>query len=204
MNHKRKIGIMGGTFDPIHIGHLILAETAKAMYNLDVVYVMPNGNPKYKSHRNVTDAKIRMEMVNLAIEDNSNLAISDMEVRRDGYTYTYETLQLLKQENPDDEIYFILGADSLFSIDSWKCPELIAPNCIILIANRDRVEEHRLHTQTLYLKEKYGMHIDFLDCPCLDISSQMLREMVAKGRSIRYYVPEKVRQYIIEKGLYIP
>lgn len=201
MNPKRKIGIMGGTFDPIHIGHLVLAETAKHMFNLDIVYMMPNGNPEYKS-KQITKAQMRLEMVKLAVSDNCNLAVSDVEVKRTGYTYTFETLQELKKNYPLDEIFFILGADSLFSMDSWKHPELIAQNCKILIANRDRTNKEDLEKHMMYLNDKYGMEIALLDCPCLDISSRMLRRMVANGQSIRYYVPECVRQYIIENQLY--
>ena len=120
---KKRIGIMGGTFDPIHIGHLILGETAYHQFQLDKVLFMPAGNPPHKQDREnrATDSQ-RVDMVRLAIASNPHFTLSLEEMHKEGYTYTYRTLERLKQQNPDTEYYFILGADSLYTFDDWKEP----------------------------------------------------------------------------------
>lgn len=199
---KKKIGIMGGTFDPIHIGHLILAENAKEQYQLDEIYVMPNGNPKYKSDRQVTDVKHRVEMVRLSIEGNPAFTLSTIEAMRQGYTYTYETLEYLKKTNPDDEFYFIIGADSLFSFHNWKYPERIAANCKLLIANRNHMEQEEIDKRIKQLKENYQAEINQVWIPTIEISSEMIRKKVKHQESIRYYVTESTANYIENHQLY--
>lgn len=197
-----KIGIMGGTFDPIHVGHLILAEQAKEQYSLDAVYVMPNGNPKYKSDRKITSSEHRVEMVKCAIEDNPNLMLSTIEIERQGYTYTYETLEELKRLHPENEYYFIIGADSLFSFENWKNPHIIARLCTLLIANRNQSSHEELTGQIQHLQSLYDIKIYPLSCPSIDISSEKIRERRAQGSSIRYYVTDKVYDYINTHALY--
>lgn len=198
----KKIGIMGGTFDPIHIGHLILAESAKEQHQLDEIWVMPNGNPQYKSDRQVTDVKHRVEMVRLSIENNSNMVLSTIEALRQGYTYTYETLEQLNASQPDDTFYFIIGADSLFTFDKWRYPEKIAKKCILLIANRSQTPMESLTSQMQYLTKAYDADIRLIDLPTIDISSEMLRNKVKNGYSIQYYVTDKVAEYVKQHRLY--
>lgn len=198
----KKIGIMGGTFDPIHIGHLILAERAREQHQLDEIWVMPNGNPQYKSDRQVTDVNHRVEMVRLSIESNPHMKLSTIEAQRNGYTYTYETLEQLKVTYPDATFYFIIGADSLFSFENWKYPERIAPNCVLLIANRNRTPQAKLLEKIGYLQEKFHIEIRLVDIPSIDISSEMLRNKAKIGESIRYYVTENVEEYILQHNLY--
>lgn len=125
MKPLKKIGIMGGTFNPIHIGHLIIAEKAREQFGLDHVLFMPSGMPYMKDCREVLPGKTRTKMTELAIQSNLFFAISTIEVEREGRTYTYETLEYLRTQNPDTEYYFILGADSLWKIEEWKHPERI-------------------------------------------------------------------------------
>lgn len=198
----RNIGIMGGTFDPIHIGHLLLAEHAREQFHLDKVYIMPNGTPAYKSDHVVTGSPMRTEMAALAIAGNPGFELSLIEVEREGNTYTYETLEAMRNMNPADTYYFIIGADSLFTFSQWKKPQRIADNCILLIANRDNVSMEEIKAQIARLKERFGADIRILECPTVDISSAMIRGRVSEGKSIRYYVPDAVADYISDKGLY--
>ena len=120
---RKRIGIMGGTFDPIHMGHLILGEKAYEQFQLDKVLFMPSGNPPHKKNRQgrATDEQ-RVEMVRRAISDNPHFELSLAEMHENGYTYTYHTLETLKTENPDTDYYFIIGADSLYNFDTWREP----------------------------------------------------------------------------------
>lgn len=201
-NSGRHIGIMGGTFDPVHIGHLLLAEHAKEQFALDTIYMMPNGTPAYKSDHVVTDARMRVEMTALAIKSNAALELSMIEVERKGNTYTYETLEQLKAAHPQDTYYFIIGADSLFAFEGWMEPQRIASSCVLLVANRDRVPLEQLQSQVLHLQKMFSADIRILNCPGIDISSAMIRQRVSEGKSIRYYVTDDVAAYISMNGLY--
>lgn len=201
---KKKIGIMGGTFNPIHHGHLILAQTAFEQFGLDQILFMPNKNPYYKKLTHIVTEEHRSDMVKLAIADNDAFAFSDVELHREGNTYTVDTLRILTKENPDTEYYFIMGADSLYQFESWKEASEILKMATLLVATRDAVSIHNIEGQIEYLEEKYeDVKIYCLTAPSLEISSSSLRNWVRKGRSIRYLVPEKVANYIKDNGLYL-
>ena len=137
---KRRVGIMGGTFDPIHIGHLMLAECAYEQFQLEKIMFMPSGNPPHK--RNRTDGasdEQRTEMVRLAIADNVRFVLDTEEMERKGLSYTNETLRRLNEKHPDTDYYFIIGGDSLMAFDTWKNPEVICQNCILVAAVRDQL-----------------------------------------------------------------
>ena len=200
---RRRVGIMGGTFDPVHIGHLILAERAYEQFQLETVLFMPSGNPPHKRERSdVTDALDRLEMVRLAISDNPHFSLDAEEIVRGGYTYTNETLQILRQKNPDTDYYFIIGGDSLMAFDTWMKPDVIASNCILLAAVRDGLDTQTMESKMYELKERYGADIRLLHTPDVDISSSQIRMWNQNGRSVRYYVPDAVLDYIREKELY--
>ncbi len=200
---RKKVGILGGTFDPIHTGHLILAETACEAFSLDYVLIMPNGNPPHKPGQVNASMTQRTRMAELAASDNDHFRVSDFEKTPQDYHYTYETLEFLTQEHPDTDYYFILGADSLVHFHTWKEPERICKCCRILAATRDRMETSVLKKHMERLALEMGACIEPLETPNIDISSNMLRERVRKGRSIRYYVPDTVEAYIREQGLYL-
>ena len=200
---RKKVGILGGTFDPIHTGHLILAETACEAFSLDYVLIMPNGNPPHKPGQVNASMEQRTRMAVLAASDNDHFRVSDFEKTPQDYHYTYETLEFLTQEHPDTDYYFILGADSLVHFHTWKEPERICKCCRILAATRDRMETSVLKKHMERLALEMGACIEPLETPNIDISSNMLRERVRKGRSIRYYVPDTVEAYIREQGLYL-
>ncbi len=201
---RKKVGILGGTFDPIHTGHLILAEAAYESFSLDYVLIMPNGNPPHKAGQVNATMEQRTRMVELAVADNPHLKVSDFEKTPQDYHYTYETLEFLKKEHPDTDYYFILGADSLVHFHTWMEPRRICEACSILAATRDHMESEELTARIQELSRVFGAHISPMETPNIDISSNMIRERVRTGRSIRYYVPEAVEEYIYKKGLYCP
>lgn len=198
----RKVGIMGGTFDPVHIGHLIIAEKAREQFHLDEVLFMPSGTPYMKNADEVLPGSIRAEMTNLAIEENPFFSISTIEIEKEGSTYTYETLETLHNKNSNTEYYFILGADSLFAIEHWKNPEKIFADCHILAAVRNDKNAEEMEAQAAYLKEKFNADISLIKTGHIEISSSMIRELVKDGHSIRYFVPDAVYDYIIKNKLY--
>lgn len=197
------IGIMGGTFDPIHNGHLLIGRQAYEEYGLDKVWFMPSGKPPHKTDHRIADAKDRCEMVRLAIEKYPFFELSDFEIRRAGNTYTAETLHLLHEVYPEHRFFFIIGADSLYQLERWYHPEEVTAQTILLVAGREYEDAVcTMEEQAAHLKEKYHADIRFLHCEEVDISSGELREMEARGKRIYKYVPEPVERYIRAHGLY--
>lgn len=198
-----KIGIMGGTFDPIHNGHLMLGKQAYTEYGLDQIWYMPSGQPPHKRDHEVTAAGMRLAMTRLAVEGHKEFACSDFEVSRKGNTYTAQTLRLLRETYPQHTFYFIAGADSLFEIETWYEPGQVMAQTIILAAYREYKEaDCSMERQIAYLTEKYGADIRLLHCGEMAVSSAELRRMAAEGKSIGEYVPKRVLEYIKVHGLY--
>ena len=202
MKKTKKIGIMGGTFNPIHFGHLLLGETAYEQFSLDEVLFMPTKNPYYKKLTNSVTEEDRMQMVQLAIRDNSHFTFSGEELDREGTTYTVETPTSLTERNPDCAYYFIMGADSLYHIESWKDTEKVLQMAVILVAGRGDLSSS-LSSQIEYIENKYDASIHFLNSPSLEISSNDIRRRIRAGESIRYLLPREVEEYIYEHKLYI-
>ncbi len=200
-NYKR-IGILGGTFNPVHMGHLLMAEYVKEAASLDIVLLLPNGQSYMKAGTNVLPGSVRLEMVKRSIEDNPNLITSDMEILREGNTYTYETLLQLKKLCPNSELFFIVGADSLFSMDKWVKPDIIFKNCTVLATGRNDASWESLKKKRDKLTIHFDAKIDLIDFPEIEISSTKIRENVRNGKSIRYMVHDKVWEYIQKNGLY--
>lgn len=193
---------MGGTFNPIHFGHLLLGETAYEQFSLDEVLFMPTKNPYYKNLGNTVREEDRVRMVKLAIKDNAHFIFSGEELNREGTTYTVETLQNLTRKNPDCAYYFIMGADSLYHIESWKDTEKVLQMAVILVAGRGDLSSS-LSSQIEYIENKYDASIHFLNSPSLEISSNDIRRRIRAGESIRYLLPREVEEYIYEHKLYI-
>lgn len=204
MDEKRKkIGIMGGTFDPIHVGHLILGEKAYEQLHLDKVWFMPSGNPPHKQNREgCASDEQRVEMVKRAISGNPHFELSLIEMNEEGYTYTYRTLETLKEQNPDTDYYFIIGADSLYNFATWKEPARICAACTIVAASRNHIPVRSLDQQMTYLSQQYQGCFIRLDTMNIDVSSRHLRQWLKEGRSLRYYVPDDVISYIRENHIY--
>lgn len=199
-----KIGIMGGTFDPIHNGHLMLGEYAYKQFELDEIWFMPNGNPPHKQERNDrTDARDRAEMVRLAIEGNDSFRLEEYEVNRTEISYSYQTMEYFKQKYPNDHFYFIIGADSLFALEKWVHPERIFKTCTILAAYRDEMNNRSIMNSKINeLNHKYNADIRLLVTPLMNVSSHELRDKLKKGMSIADDVPETVEKYILCHNLY--
>ena len=192
----RKVGIMGGTFDPIHIGHLILGENAYLQFGLDKVVFMPSGNPPHKKERDGGTDLQRMDMVKLAIASNTHFEISDIEMNEEGYTYTYRTLEKLVKEHPDTEYYFIIGADSLFYFDTWKNPQRIADACTLVVATRNHTSDEKLDEKIEFVRKLFNAKIEKLDTENIDCSSSQIRSWIKEGHTVKYYVPDTVINYI--------
>ncbi|MBQ9765817.1 MAG: nicotinate-nucleotide adenylyltransferase [Lachnospiraceae bacterium] len=199
---KMKIGILGGTFDPIHKGHISLAENAYKQFGLDKILVMPSGNPPHKTDRGITEAVHRNRMIELAIKDKVYMELSLFEQERTGYIYTAETLILLKEANTDCEYYFIVGGDSLASMGKWRTPETIFANAIILAATREGVDKASVLALIDDYKHKYNATIYPLDIPDIRISSEMIRSCVNEGKNIKELIPNQVWNYICDNKLY--
>lgn len=203
----RKIGIMGGTFDPVHNGHLMLADTAYRQFDLDQVWFLPNGNPPHKKEENIgTDARHRSRMVALAIQGRDYCRLEEYEVRRREVSCSYQTLEHFRKQYPEDEFYFIIGADSLFAIETWVHPERIFPACVILAACRDDHDTlEEMKVQIEHLKKVYPKaRIQLLRSPLIPVSSSEIRRKIRAGLSIAEEVPEEVEAYIKEEELYEP
>ena len=198
----RKVGIMGGTFNPIHNGHLMLAKEAFRQFSLDEVLFMPCGNAYMKADQKVESGQTRADMTALAIKGEPHFTLSDMEIMQPGNTYTYQTLERLKEENPDVEYFFIVGADSLFHMPEWVNPERIFANCHVLAAIRGDKTYSDLNVQIEFLKQKYAADVRVMETVCMNMSSTDIRRKIASGESIENDVPEAVRRYIEERGLY--
>jgi len=198
----KKVGIMGGTFNPIHYGHLFMAESAYEQLGLDKVLFIPTKNPPHKLIPSTITQEQRVMMLSLAIRDNPHFELSLMELEREGMTYTADTLKILTDENPDTEYYFIAGADSLMQLHSWRNPENIFKLCTLAVAGRDDLDKETLNMQANKLAAAYNARIVFIDMPAIHISSSEIRARVAAGRSIKYYVHDEVIKYIEENQLY--
>ena len=198
----RRIGIMGGTFNPIHSGHLLLAEWAKCEIDLDEIWLIPNGISYMKAEQEIAPAIDRLCMTKLAVSGNGHFQCLDLEIRRGGYTYSYETLEELAQANPEDELYFILGADCLFALETWKYPERILGCCKLVAAVRDEATMEEMAGKKAELEQRFGGEILLLPFIRMAISSTGIRERIKQGKSVRYLVPDSVLAYIEEKGLY--
>lgn len=199
----RRIGLMGGTFNPIHYGHLLIAENAYEQYHLDEVIFIPTGQSPHKDARQILGADERMEMIRLAIADNPHFSCSDYEIRTEGISYTYLTVQAFYEPPEERELFFIMGADSLAYFDAWMRPDKISRMSTILAAVRDGLNMEELFPIRESLQQKYGTKIGFINTPNFSVSSRMIRHRMEKGHSIRYLVPEAVERYLKEHRVYV-
>lgn len=199
----RRVGILGGTFDPIHLGHLIMAEQARVGAALERVLFIPAGRPRLKGEREISAVGHRLEMVRRAIADNSRFELCDIEVRRPGWTYTLDTVLALKRGmDAGTELYLILGLDSFLQLPEWHEPRRLVEACRVLVANRPghgKVDIAALESVIPGIAQR----AEPLSMPDIGISSSDIRRKAEQGRSIRYLVPPAVEAYIAECGLYL-
>lgn len=196
------LGIMGGTFDPIHMGHLAVAEQARDVLGLDAVVFMPAGRQPYKIDQDQLAAEKRLEMCRLALSDNENFDVSPLEVEREGITYTIETLKTVRAHYPSNvKLYFIAGADSIATLADWKDARELSGLASFVGINRPGTKLIGDKAIKKSLQEA-GFTVEFIHAPSLDISSTDLRRRIAQGGSIRYLIPEPVRLVIEAENLY--
>lgn len=200
----KKIAVMGGTFDPIHYGHLVTAQAVMHEYQIDQVLFIPSGQPPHKSGSEVTAAEHRYLMTLLATETNPDFFSSRLEIDRKGYTYTIDTIQELKILYSGTEIYFITGADAFSQILTWKNPEVLLSSCHFVAATRPGYSRKKAAPQIEALMSQHANTLHYLEVPALSISSSDIRSRVRAGRPIKYLLPETVENYIYKHGLYQP
>jgi len=186
-----KIGILGGTFNPIHTGHLILAEEVREKLKLDKVIFVPTYLPPHKDNSDIASACARLTMVKLAIKGNRYFLASELEIKRDGRSYTIDTMKEFKSIYPQDELYFIIGSDLLKYLDDWKDLQEIIKMVKFIVATRPG-----------YPLEKIPSHISTIPIRAVDISGFEIRKAIKENKSFRYLVPEAVLRYIDKKRLY--
>lgn len=197
-----KIGIIGGTFDPIHYGHLIAAEWAKDEYNLNKIIFMPAAEPPHKNIDEVLDKNYRYNMVKVAIGDNPDFEISDYEMKKSGKSYTFATLKYFKTIYPHSQLYFIIGLDSLLNIDTWKNVEELFNLATFLVATRAGYNLEKNHPIYSKLPKYAWDKISFYKIPEIGISSSNIRQRVREEKSIKYLIPDVVEKYILENNIY--
>ena len=197
-----RVGVLGGTFDPVHNGHLIIAEEAQAKLGLEKVLFIPAGRPWFKDGENVSDMGWRLDMLKLAVNGNPSFEIDTMELEREGATYTIDTMEELRKRMGECvELFFIIGIDALSELGRWKEPERLASICHFATMRRPGFTELDLEAMERDVPGVSG-RVHVLDNVQVDISSSDIRSRVEEGRSIRYLVPPAVRAYIEEQGLY--
>jgi nicotinate-nucleotide adenylyltransferase len=193
---RQAIGVFGGTFDPPHIGHLILAESACDILSLDRVLFVLAGSPPHKQDNGITPTEHRLAMLNSAIAGNPRFVLSDVDLQRPGPHYTADTLRIIQEQHPDTDLFFLLGADSLRDLPAWHQPEQIVAHATLAVMGRlgANVDVETLEARLPGITERMA----FVDAPAIGISATDLRERLRIGQSIRYLVPDGVRRYIEE------
>lgn len=199
---KPRLGIMGGTFDPIHYGHLVAAEMARSKFDLSKVLFIPSGKPPHKGRSDISDAELRLEMIKRAIQDNPAFAVSTLELERKGTSYTVDTLHDLHCIWLDHQFYFITGSDTLCEILSWYKAEEILRMTNFIGVTRPGFDATSFLLQLQQEHPETQERIHYLEIPALAIASTDIRERVKLGLPIRYLLPEPVRQYILQNKLY--
>lgn len=189
------IGLFGGSFNPPHVAHLIVAETVRDQFGLDQIWWIPSHRPPHKEDGELVAAHHRLAMTRRATEQNPAFEVSDIEIQREGVSYTVHTLRALQEEHPDTSFWLIIGSDSLRDFGAWHRPDEIVDRVPLIVYKRPGAISSIADPQ-------YTNHVRFADAPLLEVSGTEVRARCRKGRSIRYLVPEPVRQYINEHALY--
>ena len=197
-----KIGIIGGTFNPIHNGHTLLALYCKEKLNLDKVIFIPTYTPPHKSDKNLASEVHRFNMCNIAVQKCKDFSVSDIEIKRKGTSYTYETLTSLKKVYPDDTLYFITGADMFLTLEKWKNPEIIFDKAVIAAVPRNLSDSEMLNSHYQNFLKPLGAKACILDEPVLSVSSTFIRENIKNYDLIKSLIDRNVYEYIVKNNLY--
>ena len=197
-----QIGIMGGTFNPIHNAHLTMAMAAYEQAGLDRIWFMPSKNPPHKNSSEIISEEHRSNMIKQAIKDTPYFAFSDFELRHEGTTYTAQTLKRLQKTYPDHRFYFLMGGDSLFELETWYHPEMIMKMTTILAFYRNGETMQQMYERAAYLTSNYQADIRILSMPDMPISSSLIRSRILSGLSVSQMIPPDVEKYIFKENLY--
>ncbi len=201
-----RLGILGGTFDPVHYGHLLLAECCRERCRLDRVWFMPTAVPPHKQANAITPAQHRVEMLSLAIAGNASFEVSCYEIDKGGVNYTVETLAHLREKDPSRDLFFLMGGDSLVDLPTWREPARICQLATLVVVRRSGLAELDFDALTGILSppqiETMRQHV--VEMPRIDLRARAIRGLVAAGQSIRYRTPRAVEKYIETHGLYRP
>ena len=197
-----KAGIIGGTFNPIHNGHILLALYCKEKLNLDSVIFIPTYTPPHKSDKELVSEVHRINMCNIAVESYNDFSVSDIEIKRKGKSYTYETLTSLKEIYPDDTLYFITGADMFLTLEKWKNPEIFFEKAIIAAVPRNSSDSEVLNSHYQAILKPMGAKACILDEPVMSVSSTFIRENIENYDLIKSLIDRNVYEYIVKNNLY--
>lgn len=195
-----RLGIMGGTFDPIHLGHLAIGRAAKEEFDLNEVLFLPDGDPPHKTPQ--VKGYDRLMMVQLAINGEAGFSVSDMELKRKGRTYTVDTLLALREQAPHWDLYYLIGSDTLFQFPTWRTAEKVARLCRMLVVLRPGDDPFQVKEEQARLRAAYHLNSDLLAFRGPDISSSRIREAVKQGQPYQQWVPKAVADLIAQKGFY--
>ena len=198
----KKIGVLGGTFDPFHYGHLSIAEAALDEFELDEICLLPNFVQPFKVGRKITSPHHRVNMVNLIAEKHPEFRTLKREAFSDEVSYTYKTMKSLKEENPENIYYFILGTDSFLNIENWYKAEMLVREFPIIIGERPGYREEETYNLVHKLESAYNADIGILNNNILEISSTEIKDNIRRGISISEMVPPEIERYILDHGLY--
>ena len=196
-----RVGLLGGTFDPVHVGHLVLAEQCREQAELDEVWFVLAGAPPHKGGKAIALAKHRLEMLKIAVSGTPWFSICEIELDRDGPSYTVDTLEQLKSRHPEHEFRLLVGADMLADFPNWREPARIASMCRLVAVNRGR-DLDSVRALARQLTQNLAADIQVIEMPAIDVSATDIRERVSQGRSIRFLTPRGVEMYIAAQGLY--
>ncbi len=202
MQQLKSLGILGGTFDPIHYGHMVAAECAREAYNLDRVIFVPAARPPHKDLNEVLDSKHRFEMVKLAVEDNPYFEVSALEMERKGPSYTVETIASFQQQFPGAKIFFIIGVDALLLINTWKDIERLASLCNFVVVTRPGYLLRPEQAHLTKIPDAVWKKIQLVPIPEMNISSSDIRQRVGRGQTVKYLLPPAVEEYMLKNDLY--
>lgn len=198
----KKVGLFGGTFDPIHNGHLNIAY--EALYNLllDEVIFIPAGNPPHKMSSEITDGFLRYELVVEATKNQKKFLVCDYEIKKQSRSYTYDTIKYIKSIHEGYDMYLMVGSDCFLDLEKWKSIQGILDNTTLVVFGRNESNLDILNSHKVYMEEKFKAKIIILKTPILEISSTIIRNKIKKGQNISYLVPFEVNELITSKKLY--
>lgn len=200
---NKKLGIFGGTFDPVHIGHLAIAEKAREQFSLSRVLFIPVFKHPYSNKKIYAEPEHRLEMLKIALSTNPFFEISDIEIKREGPSYTFETVKILEEQNPETQFFLIVGIDAFFDFPNWYKAEQLAEKVKLLVAHREKkITDIENVKEIVKSKLKNFPEFYFIKSPLINISSSYIRNCLSEKKTVKYLIPDRVLEYIKKESLY--